>query len=196
MDLAEHHQVRLAQAVDGDKIAAALAGERSRGQVVRRRGQPLVGAEAEPDGAREDRHADDLVGDGIGVDVGDVRDLLGRDLASDDAEVGCLPLLVGVGMQHVVDGIGLGACLQLRQEREGLIRLHAALELLLEGGEHLALHEVAPLAAPGRDLERGGLRAQHRRRGDHGSGSGAGEQHLAPVGQGIAHASLHRTTAP
>src|SRR5262249_1113280 len=137
------------------EVSAALARKRRGREIVPGgwRRKSLIGAEPKSDGAREYRHANDLVRYGIGIDVGDVWHLLGGNLSLDQPEFDRLPLLVGVGMQHVVEGLGLGACLQLGQVREGLVGFNRTLELLLEGGEHLALHDLAPLPAPGRYLE-------------------------------------------
>ena len=45
-----------------------------------------------------------------------------------------------------------------------LVGRHRALELILEGRNDRGFHDVAPLAAPGRDLERPGLGMKDRRR--------------------------------
>ena len=166
VDLAQHHEMALAEAVHRDDVAAAHAGQLGIGEVLPRGGlgEALVGAEAKPDRAGEDRHADDLVAHGIGIDVGDVGHFLGGDLGHHQPFGERAPLLVRIGVEDVVERIVLRAGLQLGHEREGLVGRHRALELLLEGRQDRGLHDVAPLAAPGRDLERLGLGMSDRRR--------------------------------
>ncbi len=105
IECAAHHQEGLAEAVDRNDIAAAHAVIGAVPEILPGRDLAiaLVGAHAEADGAGEDADADHLVADGVRIDIGDIRDLLGVDLGFDDPHLQSSPLLVGIGVQHVID---------------------------------------------------------------------------------------------
>ena len=156
--------MHLAYAVDRHQIAAALAGQLGIGEVLPRgrRREPFVGAVAEADRAGEGAHPDDLVAHRVRIDVGEVRHLLHVELGLDQAGDLGLPLLAGVGVEHVVERRVPGRRLQLGIIGKGRVGLDLAFELLLEGRDDLGLHHLAPFAAPGGGLERRGLGAQDR----------------------------------
>src|SRR5258708_17042593 len=83
------------------------------------------------------------------------------------------------------DGVEWGCTrtrLQLGQEWKRRVRLHLALELLLEGRDQLFRHRLPPFAAPSSDAQRCCVGASDMGSGDHAdAGGGAGGEELTAV---------------
>src|SRR3982074_2669773 len=108
--------MHLAEAVYRDDVAAPRPAVLRVGEILPGLGrrQALVGAVAEADRAREGAHADDLVADGVGVNIGKIWNVPHVELWLDQPGLDSLPLLAGVGVEHVVKRRALRRRLKLR----------------------------------------------------------------------------------